>query len=101
MKNSTPQAMSESRSLELGQTPGTTQQDQGAIGRFIERQGAGLHHLAIKTPNTSEILAKLKEAGIRTIDDVGRPGSRRAQIGFIHPSATGGILIHFVERTPL
>lgn len=95
------QAMSASRALELGKTPGTTQQDQGAIGRFIERQGPGLHHLAVKTPDVNRILAELKEAGVRTIDDSGRPGSRLAQIGFIHPSATGGILIHFVERVPL
>jgi methylmalonyl-CoA/ethylmalonyl-CoA epimerase len=95
------QAMSESRDLELGRAPGTTQGDQGAIGRFIARQGAGLHHLAIKTPDINGALAKLQEAGVRTIDNVGRPGSRRAQIGFIHPSATGGILIHFVEREPL
>jgi methylmalonyl-CoA/ethylmalonyl-CoA epimerase len=95
------QAMSESRALELGRTPGTTQQDQGAIGRFVERQGAGLHHLAIKTPDINNALAKLQAAGVRTIDNTGRPGSRRAQIGFIHPSATGGILIHFVQREPL
>jgi methylmalonyl-CoA/ethylmalonyl-CoA epimerase len=95
------EAMSESRSLQLGQAPGTTQQDQGAIGRFIERQRAGLHHLAIKTPDINHVLEQLRAADIRTIDDSGRPGSRRAQIGFIHPSASGGILIHFVERTPL
>jgi catechol 2,3-dioxygenase-like lactoylglutathione lyase family enzyme len=95
------EAMSESRALRLGQTPGTTRQDQGAVGRFIERQGAGLHHLAIKTADIDHVLAQLQAAGLRTIDDIGRPGSRRAQIGFIHPSASGGILIHFVERVPL
>lgn len=95
------QAMSDSRTLQLGEAPGTTQQDQGAIGRFIARQGAGLHHLALKTPDINQVLGELRAAGIRTIDDTGRPGSRRAQIGFIHPSASGGILIHFVERVPL
>lgn len=95
------EAMSESRTLELGQTPGTTRQDQGAIGRFITRQGPGLHHLAIKTPDINQALAQLQGAGVQTIDNVGRPGSRRAQIGFIHPVASGGILIHLVERIPL
>jgi len=47
------------------------------------------------------VLAELQAAGIRTIDGSGRPGSRRAQIGFIHPSMSGGILIHFVERIEL
>jgi len=94
-------AMSASRALQLGQTPGTTRQDQGAVGRFIERQGASLHHLAIKTPDIDHVLAQLQAAGFRTIDNSGRPGSRRARIGFIQPSVSGGILIHFVERVPL
>ena len=96
-----PQAMSASRQARLGASPGTTRQDQGAIGRFIERRGAGLHHLAIKTPDINATLQTLIDAGIRTIDAVGRPGSRRAHIGFIHPSASGGVLMHFVERDPI
>jgi catechol 2,3-dioxygenase-like lactoylglutathione lyase family enzyme len=95
------QAMSGSRSAALGHKAGTTRQDQGAVGRFIERRGPGLHHLAFKTPNINSALDQLREVGVRTIDQVGRPGSRRAQIGFIHPSATGGVLVHLVEREPL
>ena len=78
--------------------PGTTKQDQGAITRFIERRGAGLHHLALKTPDIDRVLGLLAEAGLRMIDTVGRPGSRRARIGFVHPAAMGGLLLHFVER---
>lgn len=77
---------------------GTTKQDQGAITRFIERRGAGLHHLALKTGDIDGTLAVLADAGLRVIDRTGRPGSRRARIGFVHPAALGGVLLHLVER---
>ena len=81
--------------------PGTTKQDQGAIARFVEKRGAGLHHIALKTPDIDGTLARLESGGHRVIDKVGRPGSRRALIGFLHPSVLGGVLMHFVEREEL
>ena len=81
--------------------PGNTRGDKGAIARYIERRGPGLHHLALKTPDVDATLAHLAAAGHRMIDGVGRPGSRRARIGFIHPASLGGLLLHFVERDDL
>jgi catechol 2,3-dioxygenase-like lactoylglutathione lyase family enzyme len=81
--------------------PGTTKQDQGAIARYVAKRGPGLHHLALKTPDIDRALATLDGAGFRVIDRIGRPGSRRARIGFVHPSALGGVLLHFVEREPV
>lgn len=77
---------------------GTTRGDRSAIARYIASRGAGLHHIAFKTPNVEESLAKIKAAGHRTIDTVGRPGSRAALIGFMHPTMIGGVLMHFVAR---
>lgn len=77
---------------------GDTSQDRSAIGRFVERRGEGLHHLALKTYDINALLDRLQQRDWRVIDRVGRPGSRRALIGFIHPSELGGVLIHFVER---
>jgi len=77
---------------------GTTRQDQGAVARFVASRGPGLHHLAIKVRNTTDVLGALAKAGLETIDRAGRPGSRRAQIGFLHPRSLGGVLVHFVER---
>ncbi len=77
---------------------GTTKQDQGAIGLFVARHGAGLHHIALKTLDIDTALAHLAARGHRLIDRVGRPGSRRGRIGFLHPATAGGVLIHFVER---
>lgn len=79
-------------------TVGNTKQDQGAIGRYVAKRGPGLHHLALKTPDIDALLARLTGMGRRTIDQAGRPGSRRARIGFVHPAALGGVLLHFVER---
>jgi catechol 2,3-dioxygenase-like lactoylglutathione lyase family enzyme len=81
--------------------PGNTRGDRSAIARFIAARGPGLHHLALKVDDIDAALASLAAAGVTVIDRVGRPGSRRARIGFLHPSSLGGVLVHLVERTPL
>ena len=78
--------------------PGTTRGDRSAIARFVASRGSGLHHLALKVDDVDRALASLAAAGLTVIDRVGRPGSRRARIGFIHPSSLGGVLMHLVER---
>ena len=80
---------------------GDTRADRSVIARHIAARGAGLHHLAFKTPDIDAALGRLGRAGYRMIDTVGRPGSRRARIGFLHPDALGGVLVHFVEREAL
>ena len=80
---------------------GDTRQDQGAIARYVAARGPGLHHLALKVRDIDATLARLAELDVALIDHVGRPGSRRARIGFLHPKALGGILLHLVERTPI
>ena len=79
-------------------TPGNTKQDQGAITKYVEKYGPGLHHLAFKTTDINKTLKHLEKHDFRLIDTIGREGSRRSLIGFIHPASTGGVLIHFVER---
>jgi catechol 2,3-dioxygenase-like lactoylglutathione lyase family enzyme len=82
---------------ERGQ-PGSTRQDQGAIARFVKSRGQGLHHVALKVTDIAATLGAMAEAGLPMIDVKGRPGSRRALIGFPHPSALGGVLMHLVQR---
>ncbi len=77
---------------------GNTKGDQGAIARYIEKHGPGLHHVALKTGDIAGMLARLESGGYQLVDRAGRPGSRRALIGFVHPAALGGVLLHFVER---
>jgi catechol 2,3-dioxygenase-like lactoylglutathione lyase family enzyme len=77
---------------------GTTRQDQGAIARFVASRGRGLHHVAVKSPDVDALLGGMAAAGLPMIDAKGRPGSRRALIGFPHPRALGGVLMHVVQR---
>jgi catechol 2,3-dioxygenase-like lactoylglutathione lyase family enzyme len=77
---------------------GTLRQDQGAISRYIAGRGAGLHHVAFKVGDIDKALADARRDGFATIDSVGRPGSRRALIGFMDPKGLGGVLMHFVQR---
>ena len=79
-------------------TPGSTRQDHGAITRYVQSRGCGLHHVALKVRDIDATLGALAAAGLRLIDTRGRPGSRRARIGFVHPAAFGGILMHLVQR---
>jgi methylmalonyl-CoA/ethylmalonyl-CoA epimerase len=83
--------------VERGQ-PGNTKQDQGAITRFVASRGRGLHHIALKAADIDGTLGAMAAAGLEMIDTRGRPGSRRALIGFAHPRALGGVLMHLVQR---
>ena len=86
--------------IDYGQA-GSTRQDQGAISRYIQNRGAGLHHTGFKVKDINRLLSRLDESGLTLIDRVGRPGGRRSQIGFIHPSSLGGWLVHLVERVEM
>lgn len=71
---------------------------ESPVAKFIEAKGEGIHHLAIRVENLEEALAELKEKGIRLIDEKPRLGAGGAKIAFIHPKATGGILLELSER---
>ena len=77
---------------------GSTRQDQGAISRYIQSRGPGLHHTGFRVRDINGLLAKLDSAGLTLIDHQGRPGGRASQIGFIHPASLGGWLAHLVQR---
>ena len=77
---------------------GSTKRDQGAISRFVETRGPGLHHVALKVRDVDAMLRRLEAGGVTLIDRRGRPGSRRAQIAFLHPKSTHGVLFHLAER---
>jgi methylmalonyl-CoA epimerase len=78
---------------------GSTRGDQSAIARYVATRGPGLHHLALRVQDIDAALRRLAAEGLPLIDQRGRPGSRRARIGFVHPRGFGGLLIHLVERT--
>lgn len=85
----------------LGTIPGTVGQDQGAIDRFLKAKGEGLLHMCFRTQDIDGALDAVRAAGIGLIDPVARPGARGSHIAFMDRKTTHGILMHFVERTPL
>ena len=68
------------------------------ISRFLEKRGPGIHHIAYQVADLEEALRNLKASGVRLIDEVPRPGAFGKRIAFIHPSATGGILIELCDE---
>lgn len=68
------------------------------VTKFIEKKGEGIHHIALRVENLEETLAELKAKGIRLIDETPRYGAGGARIAFVHPKATGGILLEISER---
>jgi len=68
-----------------------------ALGRFLERSGPGLHHVAYGTDDIEAALESVRAAGLRLIDEAPRPGIRRSRVAFVHPSSTGGVLTELVE----
>jgi len=72
--------------------------DDSPVAKFIEKKGEGIHHLAIRVDNLENALAELKEKGVRLIDEKPRKGAGGAMIAFIHPAATGGILLELSQR---
>lgn len=71
----------------------------GAVAKFIEKNGEGIQHIALRVDNIEKTLEDLKARGVRLIDEKPRKGAGGARIAFIHPKATNGILIELCERT--
>lgn len=71
---------------------------EGPIGKFLAAKGQGVHHLAFRVANIEAALAELKAKGVRLIDEMPRYGAGGARIAFIHPKATGGVLVELCER---
>ncbi|MCK9324092.1 MAG: methylmalonyl-CoA epimerase [Bacteroidales bacterium] len=68
---------------------------EGPIGRFIEKKGEGIHHMAFAVDETAPALAEAAEKGIRLIDEKPRKGAEGLNIGFLHPKSTLGVLTEF------
>jgi methylmalonyl-CoA/ethylmalonyl-CoA epimerase len=69
-----------------------------AVGRYLERSGPGLHHVAYQTGDIDSALEAVRSAGLRLIDERPRIGIRGSRVAFLHPKATGGVLTELVER---
>ena len=72
--------------------------EDSPVAKFIAKKGEGIHHLAIRVEDLKAALAELKEKGVRLIDEKPRKGAGGALIAFIHPAATGGVLLELSQR---
>jgi methylmalonyl-CoA epimerase len=67
------------------------------VGRFLERRGEGLHHVAIQVADIDAALAHLRSMEAELVDDAPRSGGGGHRIAFVHPRALAGVLIELVE----
>ena len=70
----------------------------GPIAKYMEKKGAGIQHIAFRVADIDAALAELKEKGVRLIDEKPRMGAGGAKMAFLHPKATGGVLVELCER---
>ena len=68
-----------------------------AVGKFLDRKGPGLHHVAYAVEDIGSTLEKLAAAGLELIDSKPRVGIRDSRVAFLHPRSTGGVLTEIVE----
>jgi len=70
---------------------------EGPIGKFIEKRGEGIHHMAYAVENIEESLKEAEAAGVRLIDTAARQGAEGLTIAFLHPKSTFGVLTELCE----
>ena len=70
---------------------------QTPVGRFLQRRGPGVHHVAYRVDSVADALDDLRAAGVPLVDEEPRRGSRGTRIAFVHPRGVGGVLVELVE----
>jgi methylmalonyl-CoA epimerase len=70
------------------------------VGKFLSRNGPGLHHVAYQVQDIDSTLDALRAAGLALIDERPRIGIRGSRVAFLHPRATAGVLTEIVEPAP-
>ena len=68
-----------------------------AVGKFLERNGPGMHHVAYGTDDIESALESARSAGLSLIDESPRTGIRGSRVAFVHPKSTGGVLTELVQ----
>jgi methylmalonyl-CoA/ethylmalonyl-CoA epimerase len=71
---------------------------ESPVGKFLDKRGPGIHHIAIRVEDIRAALGQLKQKGARLIDETPRIGAGGCLVAFIHPSSTNGVLLELVQR---
>ena len=72
--------------------------ENSPVGKFLEKRGPGIHHIAVRVPDIEAALAQLKQIGTRLIDEKPRVGARGCLVAFVHPSSANGVLLELVQH---
>ncbi|ELZ91186.1 methylmalonyl-CoA epimerase [Haloferax mucosum ATCC BAA-1512] len=72
--------------------------ESGAISKFLDKRGGGIHHVALETDDIEGALQTARETGVELIDEEPRPGAWGHDVAFLHPKSTGGVLVEFVSH---
>lgn len=75
-----------------------TTDPEGPIGKFLEKRGQGVHHIAYAVDDVDSSLKELEEKGVRLIDQKSRKGAEGLNIGFLHPKSTLGVLTELCSK---
>ncbi|MDO9512264.1 MAG: methylmalonyl-CoA epimerase [Bacteroidales bacterium] len=70
---------------------------EGPIGKFIEKKGEGVHHIAYAVDQLEDALSEAESKGVQLIDKTPRKGAEGLHIAFLHPKSTAGVLTEFCE----
>ena len=72
--------------------------ENSPVGKFLDKRGPGIHHVAIKVNDIRTSLAQLKERGARLIDETPRRGAGGCLVAFVHPASANGVLLELVQH---
>ena len=70
------------------------------VAKFLEKRGAGIHHIAVLVDDIEAALSDHRKAGTRLIDEMPRVGAHNMLIAFVHPKSTGGVLLELCQHPP-
>ncbi len=73
---------------------------EGAIAKYLEKRGPGLHHVAVAVTDIEAVMAACAAAGLELLDRVPRTGAGGKRVAFVHPKSTGGVLLEICAPAP-
>ena len=72
--------------------------DDSPISKYLAKRGSGIHHVTVEVGDIEAHLKRLKDAGVRLINETPTPGHGGCRVAFVHPAATGGVLVELKEN---
>src|SRR5215510_14849765 len=72
--------------------------DDSPIAKYVGKRGPGIHHITLRVDDIRAALARLKEKGVRLIDETPREGAHGSPVAFVHPSSAHGVLVELTQK---